>query len=378
LGKTNMSEWANFRSRYSSSGWSSEGGQSRNPYALDRSPSGSSSGSAVAVAAGLCPMAVGTETDGSIVSPASVNGVVGIKPEAGRLSQAGIVPISSTQDTAGPLASSVHDAVLLLDAMSGLGGWAGRSSAAPLARLVPSAGSPELASLRGLRLGYAARLGGFHPGTDMLMAASLDILRGLGAVIVETDLAGNDELDKAEHTVMLYEFRHELNRYLAREAAADSTPEPRSLVELIAYNREHADTTMPYFGQDILEEAAQATIDDATYRAALASCHRLARVEGLDRQMEAYRLDALLAPSGAPAWKIDHVNGDHYMGGSAGYPAVAGYPNLSVPAGLVSGLPVGLSIMGLPTSWPAILRVGAAFEAARPPLPPPLFLTSLD
>lgn len=421
VGKTNMSEWANFRSRHSSSGWSSEGGQTRNPWALDRSPSGSSSGSAVVVAAGICPLAVGTETDGSIVSPASMNGVVGIKPERGRLSGKGIIPVSSTQDTAGPLALTVRDAVLLLDAMSppgtqplaplldsvyiarGRPGAAGSAGSAD--RALAGAGATHWSGtggsgradnagsnarqdgtfagpirLDGLRLGYAARLGGFHPGTDALMRESLDLLRSLGAVIVETDLVRSAELARAESTVMLYECARDLDRYLAEPSAAGSPETPRSLAALVAWNDAHAASAMPFFGQDLLMEALETyrSVGTGAYLAALDTCDRLARREGLDRQMTAFSIDALLAPSGAPAWKIDHIDGDHYLGGSAGYPAIAGYPNVSVPAGLVSGLPVGLSIMGPPAAWPAILRVALAFEAARGPMPVPGFAESVD
>jgi len=368
LGKTNMSEWANFRSTRSVSGWSSEGGQTRNPYALDRSPSGSSSGSAVAVSANLCALAVGTETDGSIVSPSSLSGIAGIKPTLGLVSAAGIIPVAPSQDTAGPMARTLGDAALLLAAMAEPG---------PVSdRLQAIAAAPPDADLRGLRIGYAARLAGFHPLVDQVMTTALDALRALGAEIVTVDLARSAAMNDAEATVMLYEFKQGLQKYLAAYGAATAL---RTLEDVIAYNRDHADTVMPLFGQEILEQAAASgDLDADEYRRALRACRRHSRTEGLDRYFGRDRLDAVAAPSGGPAWKIDPIVGDHYLGGSAGYPAIAGYPNLTVPAGFVHRLPVGVSFFGPRYSDPLLIRLGLAFEAATRVRRPPTFPASVD
>jgi amidase len=353
LGKTNLSEWANFRSSHSSSGWSSEGGQTRNPYALDRSPGGSSSGSAVAVSADLCTLAVGTETDGSIVSPASFNGIVGIKPTMGAVSQEGIIPISRSQDTAGPMARNVTDAALLLAAMAEPGFSLGD------ARGLPARSNP---GLRGVRLGFDPRQSGFLPAVDGVMESARDVLSALGAELVEIELAEDPVLHAAEMELMLYEIKHGLEAYLARYGASGGM---KSLDDLVTFNREHAQAVMPWFGQEHFERASRkGSLDDPAYLEAKRICGLRSRELGIDRVMDSHRLDAIIGPSGSPAWKIDHVLGDHCLGGSASYPAIAGYPNITVPAGFVCGLPVGVSVFGRAFSERSLIGIALAFEQA--------------
>jgi amidase len=358
LGKTNLSEWANFRSSRSSSGWSSRGGQTANAHDPRRNPSGSSSGSAVAVAAGLCDLAVGTETDGSIISPAHANGIVGLKPTAGLVSQAGIIPISRSQDTAGPMAASVADVAALLRAMA--------DAAAP------QAGAPPAAPAR---VGVARNFFGFDDRVDAILERCLSTLSRLGAVIVDnTDLPGDDALGQHEMAVLEYEFKDGLNRYLA--GVAPDLP-VRSLDDLIDFNTRHAERLMPHFGQErLLRAQARGPLSEPAYTDALAACRRLSRDEGIDRVMRQHQLDALVAPSGGPAWLTDYVNGDTYRGGSSSPAAVAGYPSISLPAGRIAGLPVGISLIAGAWQEPALLRLAAALEAAlalpaAPPTWPP-------
>ena len=353
LGKTNLSEWANFRSTRSSSGWSARGGQCRNPYALDRNPCGSSSGSGVAVSANLCAVAVGTETDGSIVCPSTVNGVVGIKPTIGLVSQAGIVPISHTQDTAGPMARTVTDAAALLAALA--------------EEEVAFVLDPD--ALRGARIGVARNMAGFHDRVDALFEDALAALRALGAEVVDpADVPHATELEEPEWEVLACEFKADLEAYLA----AASGDVPRTLAELIDFNRAHADDEMPFFGQELFERSVEkGPLTDPAYLEALATCGRLSRDEGLDAVFAEHRLDVVVAPTGAPAWLTDHVDGDHYVGGSSSPAAVAGYPSLTVPMGSVAGLPVGLSFIGRPRADGRMIGFGFAFERAtthrRPP-----------
>jgi amidase len=361
LGKTNLSEWANFRSTLSSSGWSSEGGQTRNPYVLDRSPSGSSSGSAVAVAANLSVLAVGTETDGSIISPASANGIAGIKPGLGLVSAEGIIPISHHQDTAGPLARNLADALQLLLAM----GNPGELSTSGLDR-------PMLPDAAGKRIGFAVKLAGFHPGVDALMNQAIRILEALGATVEESDLDCPDELSEAEEIVLQYDFRQDLEDYLLQWGPAGAI---HSLDDIIVWNQANAAKAMPWFGQDILEACAhRAKPPGKEYAEALATCRRLSRDEGIDRVIRAGNLDAILAPSGGPAWKIDLVTGDHFMGGSSSLPAVAGYPNLTIPAGFIHELPVGVSLFGPARSEARLVGIGLALEQALKARRPPRFI----
>jgi amidase len=407
LGKTNMSEWANFRSTRSSSGWSARGGQCCNPYALDRSPSGSSSGSAVAAAANLCAAAIGTETDGSIVSPAGHCALVGIKPTVGLLSRSGIVPIAHSQDTAGPLARTVADAAMLLGAMAG-GGRADPGDAATAAARGHGLDdyTPFLRAdgLKGARLGVA-RAHLFEPSAGSpLIEEAIAEMRRQGAVIVDpADIVTAGQLEHPELEVLLYEFKADLDAYLADLSAAAAgatgaakTPGApgltgaaaagagegdglrpagapvRSLAELIAFNERHRTAEMPFFGQELLERAqAKGTLADPAYRKALARCRLLARRRGIDATLARHRLDAIVAPTGGTPWLIDLVNGDAASGGSSTPAAVAGYPSITVPAGQVFGLPVGLSFIGAAWSEPTLIRLAYAFEqATRHRLPP--------
>ena len=358
LGKTNLSEWANFRSTHSVSGWSSRGGQTRNPYALDRNPCGSSSGSAVAVAANLCTAAVGTETDGSIICPSHTNGIVGIKPTLGLISRAGIVPIAHSQDTAGPMARTVADAAILLDALAEpWSGERGAESEGTYTRFLNRAG------LRGARIGVARNFCGFNPRVDAVFEASLAALRDAGAVIIDpANIETARQIDEPEYEVLLYEFKADLNAYLA--GLGPEAP-VHSLADVIAYNVANRDRVMPYFGQEHMLMAAQperGPLTDDKYLQALADCRRLARDEGIDATLAKHQLDAIVAPSGGPAWLTDYVNGDHYVGGSSTPAAVAGYPSITVPAGYVCGLPVGLSFIGPAWSEPALICFAYAFE----------------
>ena len=365
LGKTNLSEWANFRSTHSSSGWSARGGQCRNPYALDRTPSGSSSGSAVAVAANFCAAAVGTETDGSIVSPAASCSVVGIKPTVGLVSRSGIIPIAHSQDTAGPMARAVADAAALLTALAGVDARdaataesAGRASA-DYTKFLDADG------LRGARIGVPReQLFGTSAATDALIDDALTLMRQRGAEIVDpAPLTLGQGAGDAEFEVLLYEFKADLNAYLAELGAPAGA---RSLEELIAFNERHRAEEMPYFGQEIFVMAQKkGPLTEAAYREALAKSKRLARDEGIDATMDKFKLDAIVAPTRrTPPSLIDLVNGDPSGGGSSRPAAVAGYPHVTVPAGYVRGLPVGISFFGRAWSEPTLIRLAYAFEQA--------------
>jgi len=379
LGKTNLSEWANFRSTHSSSGWSSEGGQTKNPYALDRNPSGSSSGSAVAVSANLCSCAVGTETDGSIISPSSVNGIVGIKPTVGTVNREGIIPISKSQDTAGPMARTLRDAAILLAAMVKPRVLSDPGTLPDLEAVLAS----RKYDLRGLRLGVAKNFCGFCPAVDSLFEEATHALGDLGAELADMELKAEPGIDEAELEVMLYEFKDGIANYLMKHDSVNggrkngygATPlhTMRDLDTIIAFNRDNAGKVMPWFGQELFESAAaKGSLSDEAYLKARILCVAASRERGIDAALKGNRLDAILAPSGGPAWKTDHLLGDHYSGGSCtSLPAAAGYPHISVPAGFIHGLPVGLSIFGTAFSEPLLIRVGLAFEHAtrnrRPP-----------
>jgi amidase len=359
LGKTNLSEWANFRSMRASSGWSARGGQTRNAYALDRNPSGSSSGSGVAVSANLCAAAVGTETDGSIMSPSNASGIVGIKPTVGVLSRAGIVPIAHTQDTPGPMARTVSDAATLLGAMLGTDP---RDAATRDAKSFDALAALDPARLRGARIGVARNMAGFHDRVDALLEGALNVLRDLGAEIVDpADVPHATELEEPEFEVLLHEFKAGLETYLA-ERPGDG---PKTLAEIIAFNVAHADTELAIFGQELLERSSEkGPLTEPVYIEALATCRRLAREEGIDAAIRDYRLDAIVAPTGAPAWLTDHVNGDAYLGGNSGPAAIAGYPSVTVPMGLIAGLPVGISFIGPAWSDASLIGYAVAFERA--------------
>jgi amidase len=376
LGKTNLSEWANFRSSHSSSGWSGRGGQTRNPYALDRNPCGSSSGSGAGVSANLCAVAVGSETDGSIVCPSSANGVVGIKPTVGLISRAGIIPISHSQDTAGPMCRTVTDAAILLGALGG-------ADPADFATAASSGKIPadytrflDPKGLHGARIGVLRKQFDFSDAVAPVFHAALDAMRDAGAVLVDVEIASIGKFDDSEMMVLLYEFKADLNAYLA--AAGPKAP-ASSLKELIAFNERNRDREMPYFGQDIFEKAeAKGPLTDKAYKDALAQNHRLARTEGIDATMDKQRLDAIVAPTAGPSWIIDLIDGDHDTGGTSSLAAVAGYPNIHVPAGFVFGMPVGVSFFGRAWSEPQLIRFAYAFEQTTHARRPPRFLPTAN
>ncbi len=376
LAKANLSEWANFRSTRSSSGWSARGGQCRNPYVLDRNPCGSSSGSGAGVSAGLGAVAIGTETDGSIVCPSSHCGVVGLKPTLGLVSRAGIIPIAHSQDTAGPMTRTVTDAAVLLGVIAGpdpkdaATAEAGEHAFPDYTRFLDPNG------LQGARIGVARSLAGFDPNVDALFEAALDELKRGGAELADpVEVPGDDAYGEAELTVLLYEFKTDLNAYLANLGAGARV---RSLADLIRFNEENREREMPFFGQELFVQAeAKGTLASAEYRKARRKCLDVVRKRGLDAALSKHRLDAIVAPTGGPAWVTDPVNGDHFGGGSSSLAAVAGYPNLTVPMGFVQHLPVGISFFGAAWSEPVLLRLGYAYEQATQHRRAPRFLTTL-
>jgi amidase len=370
LGKTNLSEWANFRAEHSSSGWSGRGGQTKNPYALDRNPSGSSSGSAVAVAAGLCAVAVGTETDGSIISPSALCGIVGIKPTIGLLSRAGIIPISHTQDTAGPMARTVRDAAILLGALVGedtndMVTEKGRGkSEADYTKFLDAGG------FKGARLGVLHRYTRDDAGGAVIKAA-VESMKNAGAVIVELPKSLNlEKFGDAEMEVLLYEFKDGLNKYLGSLRKAG----PRTLEELIEFNIRNKQKEMPFFQQEIFVRAqAKGPLTEKAYLDALEKCGRMSRAEGIDAVMSEHRLDALVAHAGGPAGKTDLLLGDRDAGGCTTPAAVAGYPSITVPAGDVGGMPVGICFFGRAFSEGALIKIAYAFEQVSKARKPPMF-----
>ena len=376
LGKTNLSEWANFRSSASISGWSGVGGLTRNPFALDRSACGSSSGSAVAVAASLAPAAIGTETDGSITCPAAMSGLVGLKPTVGLVSRTHVVPISSTQDTAGPITHDVGDAALLLSVIAGADP-ADAATAQADAHRPDVAATRDAEALRGRRIGVLRFLAGHNEATDAVFARALDRLHAAGATLVELkDGPDMDAIGAAEMTVMLTEFKAGVDAYLATTPA---TVQSRSLAAVIAFNEAHRDRELGLFGQDLMGRAqATAGLDDPGYRTALAYARRAAGMEGLDRLLSHDQLDALVAPTGGPAWVIDLINGDHDTGSASTLPAVAGYPHLTVPMGEVDGMPVGLSFIGPAWSEQRLLGFATAYEARAQQRPRPRYLPTVE
>lgn len=362
LGKTNLSEWANFRSSHSSSGWSGLGGQTHNPYRLDCNPCGSSSGSGVAVAANLCMVALGTETNGSIVCPSSANGIVGIKPTVGLLSRDGVIPISFTQDTPGPMARTVTDAAIALGVMTGVDEADAKTAASEGQFKTDYTPYLDSTALKGKRIGYYTAPKGTHYKVDTLMESAIQTLRAQGAEVIEIEDRLPSQTGSLSYQVMLYEFKDGLNQYFA--SLGEKAP-VKTVEELIAFN-EQDEVELRHFHQDILKKAAQkGPLDSEDYRSNLSEMQRLARAEGIDKIMAKHELDALIAPTGAPAWKTDHVNGDHYTLGSSSPAAWAGYPNISVPMGFIEGLPVGLSFYGAAWSEPVLIGLAYDFEQAR-------------
>lgn len=377
LGKTNLSEWANFRSPHSSSGWSSRGGQTRNPYILDRNPCGSSSGSAVAVAASLCAAAVGTETDGSIICPSQANGIVGIKPTVGLASRRGIIPISSSQDSAGPMGRSVSDAAVVLGALTGIDprdpatiGSEGHIHADYVPFL-------DKGGLQGARIGIARNYFDFDRRVDAIIERCIEIMREQGAVIVDpADIQTKEDIGEHEYEVLLYEFKNDLNDYLSR---LDPEFPVHSLKDVIDFNERERERVMPFFGQERMVAAEdKGTLKDHDYQEALKLSRLLAGREGIDAVMAEHQLDAIVAPSGGPAWMTDLVNGDHHSGSSSRPAAAAGYPNITVPAGFIHGLPVGLSFFAGAFQEPVLIKLAYAFEQVSKIRRPPEFLPTID
>jgi amidase len=373
LGKTNLSEWANIRSAHSTSGWSGRGGLTRNPYALDRNPCGSSSGSGAAVAASLCAVAVGTETDGSIVCPSSANGIVGIKPTLGLVSRAGVIPIAHSQDTPGPMARTLREAAILLTALAGVDPR-DSATAASQGKVADYTQFVDPNGLRGARIGVARKYFGFSDLVDQVMERAIEAMKHAGAQIVDpADLPSHGKFDDSELTVLLFELKADLNAYLAARGAT-----PKSLADIITFNDQNREKEMPYFGQDLfLKAAAKSDLTSKEYTEALANNQRLSRKEGIDAVMDQNRLDAIVAPTGSPAWLSDLANGDHTPGGSSNAAAVAGYPDITVPAGFVFGLPVGISFFGRAWSEPTLLKIASGFEHTTQIRKAPQFLSTI-
>ena len=376
LGKTNLSEWANFRSTRSSSGWSGRGRQTSNPYALDRNPCGSSAGSGAAVSANLCAITIGTETNGSIVCPASTNGIVGIKPTVGLWGRSGIIPISETQDTAGPMARTVADATALLGPLTGLDPQDQRTNESDGNSFIDYTQFLNKDGLQGKRIGVMRSSFGFHEKVDKIMEDSIEVIKNAGATIIDPiEIKTRREYGNSGYQVLLYEFKDGVNKYLSSANAKLKT-----LADVIAFNKDNKAESMPYFEQEILEEAQEkGDLDTKEYKEALDKVLTLSREKGIDATLAEHNLDAIIAPTGGPSWPIDVINGDHFGGGSSSPAARAGYPNITIPAGYVFGLPVGMSIFGGAYKEPELIAMAYAFEQASkvrmvPTLPPSLIL----
>jgi amidase len=376
IGKTNLSEWANFRSSHSTSGWSGRGGLTRSPYALDRNPCGSSSGTGSAIAANLAAVGVGSETDGSVVCPSSASGLAGIKPTLGLIGRSGIIPIAHSQDTAGPMARTVTDAAILLGALAGV------DDRDPSTARSKGKAHPDYTKfldpngLRGARIGVARKFFGFNDQVDRVMAEAIDVMKRLGATIVDpADMATTGKYDDSELEVLLYEFKADLNKYLAGLSPDVKT---RTLADLIKFNEENREREMPYFGQELFEKAEKkGPLTSEKYRKALARNHRMSRTEGIDAVIAKHKLTAVIAPTGGPVWLTDLANGDHFTGGFSTPSAVAGYPHITVPAGQAFGLPVGLSFFAGAWSEPVLIRLAYSFEQATRARQKPQFLPTI-
>ena len=377
LGKTNLSEWANFRSTHSSSGWSGRGGQAKNPYVLDRNPCGSSSGSGGAVSANLSALGIGTETDGSIVCPSSANGIVGIKPTVGLVSRAGIIPIAHSQDTAGPMARTVRDAAILLTVLAGVDPRDPATSSSAARGSIDYTTFLDPNGLRGARIGVArTKFFGYSDVTDRLINDAIDAMKTQGALIVDpANIETAGKFDDSEFDVLLYEFKADLNAYLASLGAKAPV---KSLQDIIDYNDRHKDQEMPYFGQEIMIQAqAKGPLTEQKYLDALASNLKMSRTDGIDATMDKYQLDAIVAPTGSPAWPTDLINGDHFTGASSTPAAVAGYPNINVPAGFAHSLPVGISFFGRAYSEPTLIKLAYSYEQSTKHRRVPRFIPTL-
>jgi amidase len=378
LGKTNLSEWANFRGFNSSSGWSGQGGQTRNPYVLDRNPCGSSSGSAASVAANLCAAGLGTETDGSIVCPATINGTIGIKPTVGLTSRAGVIPISHTQDTIGPHARTVADAAAVLSALVGVDPRDPATAASAGKFSTDYTQFLDADGLSGARIGVARGGGftGYSEETDAIFEQALAAMADAGAVLVDpAEIPTIDQLnaDLAELIVLVFEFKRDLNAYLATRTGVPV----HTMADVIAFNNAHAAQELQYFGQEWFLLSQQEIFSEQEYNDALIRGHLLAGANGIDAILAQEHLDALVAPTGSPSWPIDLINGDHFTGASSGPCAVAGYPIINVPAGFASGLPVGISFMGTAFSEPKLIKLASGFEHATQVRRPPTFIPTL-
>ncbi len=374
LGKTNLSEWANIRSSHSTSGWSGRGGQTKNPYALDRNPCGSSSGTGAGISANLAAVGIGTETDGSIVCPSSSNGLAGIKPTVGLVSRAGIIPISHSQDSAGPMCRTVRDAAILLGAIAGADpddvATQGSKAQSDYAQYCDPNG------LKGARIGVARKYFGFSEAVDALMGQALDTMKSQGATLVDpADIETLGKFDESELLIFMYELKADLNAYLA--GLGPGAP-VHTLKEIIDFNQRNREKEMPDFGQDLfIKSEAKGPLTEKEYLDAVAKNRQLARVEGIDALMDKHHLDAIVAPTGGPAWLTDLINGDHVAGGSSNAAAVAGYPNINVTAGNLAGLPVGISFFGRAWSEPTLIRLAYSFEQASKARQAPRFLPSI-